>query len=188
MKNAIRTLGFAVIATIIGITMAACDDETVKTLLAPTFTSIDELGEWLSNQPDNTAATAYKDKLNVNDISTLKATLDAAENKYVSLDLSGSTLTTIHDYAFNTGEPDYTGCATLTGIIIPSRVTGIRDGAFDGCTSLASVTFQGTIPSSGLGNDPNFPTFPGDLRDKYLAGGAGRYTRQSGSEVWTKQS
>jgi len=25
------------------------------------------------------------------------------------------------------------------------------------------------------------------LRDKYLAGGPGTYTRQSGSETWTKQ-
>jgi len=30
-------------------------------------------------------------------------------------------------------------------------------------------------------------SFPGDLRDKYLAGGIGTYTRASGSETWTKK-
>lgn len=35
-------------------------------------------------------------------------------------------------------------CANLTSVIIPTGVTSIEDSAFLGCTSLASITFQGT--------------------------------------------
>jgi hypothetical protein len=54
------------------------------------------------------------------------------------------------------------------------------------CTSLTSVTFQGTIPSSGFVSS----IFPGDLQDKYLAGGIGTYTTTAPvtwNSVWTKQ-
>jgi len=30
-------------------------------------------------------------------------------------------------------------------------------------------------------------SFPGDLRDKYLAGGIGTYTRENGGSTWTKK-
>jgi hypothetical protein len=62
--------------------------------------------------------------------------------------------------------------------------------AFSGCAGLTSVTFQGTISNI---HDWAFGTgmivgFIGDLRDKYLAGGIGTYTRPNGtSETWTKQ-
>jgi hypothetical protein len=86
---------------------------------------------------------------------------------------------------------------TSPSITIPDTVWGIGYGAFSGCTGLTSVTFQGTISSSELGRsgyndfdignenigDENI----GDLREKYLAGGIGTYTRQSGSKTWTKQ-
>jgi len=74
----------------------------------------------------------------------------------------------------------------LASVAIPNSVTIIQQNAFTNCVSLTSVTFQGTIPSSGLDVD----TFDGigDLRDKYLAGGTGTYTRSSGSSLtWTKQ-
>jgi hypothetical protein len=68
----------------------------------------------------------------------------------------------------------------------------VGEQAFDGCTSLTSVTFQGTIPSSGFENETNLPVFPGDLRDKFYAtdpsnGTPGTYTRAKGGETWTKQ-
>jgi hypothetical protein len=91
-------------------------------------------------------------------------------------------------------------CAKLTSITIPASVTVIGYEAFDGCVSLTSVTFQGTIISKNFGEDSSVddfdiellfrtpdPPFPGDLKEKYLAGGIGRYTRASGGTTWTKQ-
>jgi len=72
----------------------------------------------------------------------------------------------------------------LTGITIPNSITSIEDNAFSGCTSLTSVTFQGTITTANFGSS----AFNGDLRTKYLAGGIGTYTRPSGSSTtWTKK-
>lgn len=114
-----------------------------------TFTGITDFQAWLSQQPDNTTATAYTVKLNVNnlggDISTsgsVVAILRANSTKFVSLDLSGSTFTGIEDDAFN-------GCANLTGIILPSGVTTIGDRSFNRCTNLTSVNIPDGVTSIG---------------------------------------
>jgi len=77
-------------------------------------------------------------------------------------------------------------CQSLTEITLPEGLIHIGWRVFDECTSLTSVTFMGTITAA------NFHTsnFPGDLRDKYLAedGGIGTYTREAGSNTWTKQN
>jgi len=119
----------------------------------------------------------------------------------------GNSVTSIWEYAFNgctkltgitipdtvtsIGDFAFSGCTGLTGITIPSSVTSIRRGAFSGCNSLTGVTFEGAITASGFANDTSYPVFPGDLRAKYLAGGAGTYTRSgvgttSSPYVWTK--
>jgi hypothetical protein len=74
----------------------------------------------------------------------------------------------------------------LTSVIIPNSVTIIRKGIFHE-NNLTSVTFQGTITASNFAVfDPyKSQPFPGDLREKYLAGGRGRYTYANGR--WTKQ-
>jgi len=80
----------------------------------------------------------------------------------------------------------FTSCTGLTSITIPASVTRIDGYAFEYCTSLTNVTFQGTITADNLDSD----SFPGDLRDKYLAGGIGTYTTTapvSYTSVWTKQ-
>jgi len=52
--------------------------------------------------------------------------------------------------------------------------------------------FQGKINSSDFhpdasGDPDDYETYLGDLRDKYLAGGIGRYTRPNNSiKTWTK--
>ena len=73
-------------------------------------------------------------------------------------------------------------CYNLTSVIIPSSVTSIDYDAFGGCFSLTSVTFKGTITAGNLDN-----CFNGDLREKYLAGGPGTYTRDYDDYLWTKQ-
>ena len=80
----------------------------------------------------------------------------------------------------------FAGCNKLTSITIPKNMEVIGDVAFNGCTSLTSVTLEGTTNIV----DTTGNTFPGDLREKYLAigGGIGTYTRESGeSAIWTKQ-
>ena len=88
----------------------------------------------------------------------------------------------------------------LTSITIPNGVTKIDESAFPDA-GLVSVTFQGTIASDNFGTEryyfgnsqPARPSgvysspFDGDLRNKYLAGGIGTYTRAIGSKTWTKQ-
>jgi hypothetical protein len=118
------------------------------------FTSVANLGTWLTSQSNNTADTPYTIALNVNnedDFASLRTTLNTAPDKYVYLDLSGSTITTIPDIAFydNSTSPA-TSCATLTGIILPDNVTSIGDRAFQSCTSLTSVTLPNSVTSIGL--------------------------------------
>jgi hypothetical protein len=102
------------------------------TIALPTFTTIADLGTWLSNKSANTAATAYKIALNVDDISTIRTTLNSATNKYVNIDLSGSTFTSIEGSVFSS-------CESLTGITIPNSVTSIGYLAFQNCTSLTAI-------------------------------------------------
>jgi len=72
---------------------------------------------------------------------------------------------------------------SLTSITIPASITAIGKWAFLRCSSLATVTFEGTITPANFNDDAN--TFPGDLRAKYLTGGAGTYTKRG--NAWTKQ-
>jgi len=84
------------------------------------------------------------------------------------------------------GQRPHHAKGVLAKVTIPDSVTSIEFNAFSGCTNLTSVTFQGTITA---GNFDSLYSFPGDLRDKYLAsnGGAGTYKRFAGGEVWRKQ-
>ena len=81
------------------------------------------------------------------------------------------------------GDSAFSYCTGLINITVPSSVTSIGSSAFYDCTGLINVTFNGSISSGSFSNG----SFPGDLRDKYLTGGIGTYTRASGSDAWTKQ-
>jgi len=164
-----------------------------------TFTGITGFQTWLSQQPNNTAATAYTVKLNVNNlggsaktagsVGNILSTYDNATTKtstrHVILDFSGSTITSIDAQAFES-------CYGLTGVIIPNTVTEIKSSAFNRCSNLTSVTipnsvtilgdwafgnnanltsvtFQGTIPAADFSS---MGSFFGDLRDKFYAANA----------------
>jgi hypothetical protein len=129
------------------------------------FTSIADLETWLSAQPNNTADTAYTVALNVNYITGLATTLNNATNKYVNLDISGSTITSIGQYAFynctsltsvtignsvtSIGNRAFSNCTNLTSIIIPNSVTSIEEFAFSGCKNLTSITIPDSVTSIG---------------------------------------
>jgi hypothetical protein len=106
------------------------------------FTTIAAFGAWLSAQPANTADTAYTVVLNVSDITSLRTTLISATDKYVCLDLSGSTFTSIGEHAFQS-------CTGLTGITIPDSVTSIGDYAFSRCTGLTEITIPNSVTTIG---------------------------------------
>jgi len=182
------------------------------------FTDIDDFDTWLSGQTGNDANHPYTVKLNVTNASDLASVANelkkpANSGKYISLDLSGSTITSIGAQAFedcagltsitipSTVEEISYGafekCESLTSITIPASVMFIRQSAFHGCKALTSVTFAtGTITSENFeqwafpeGSDADNGN---TLRTAYLSttapiGGAGTYTRAKNGDTWTKQ-
>jgi hypothetical protein len=103
-----------------------------------TFTSIAALEAYLASKPANTAETPYKVALNVNDIANLNTALNNQAGKYVNLNLSGSTITSIGERAFD-------GCTNLTSVTIPNSVTSIGNSAFYICPRLTSVTIPDSV-------------------------------------------
>jgi hypothetical protein len=180
-------------------------------LIIPTFTSINDFASWLSSQPDNmsddTDTTPYIVKLNVSDISGIRTILDNASSKYVYLNFSGSTFTSI-------GYGVFQGCYNLNGITLPNTVTSIGNFAFSDCgltsitipsavtsigynaflyCNLTSVTFEtGSIQTANF-DDYAFPEGflnNGDaLKNAYfgVGGGAGTYKTDDDGVTWVKQ-
>jgi len=156
-----------------------------------TFDSIDAFATWLEAQPENTPDTAYISKLNVSDLGgnvlnsgSVGATLIANNTKYVNLDLSGSTFTSM-PASNNYGA--FERCTSLTSVTIGNSVTSIGESAFYQCINLRSVTFAtgSNIPDANFGTT----AFPegGTLKTAYSTGKAGTYTRPSGGSTWMKQ-
>jgi len=142
MKNLFKVLGIIAILAVIGFSMAACGGGEKS------INSADALKTYLDSQPANSPDKPIKVamKINENMVEGIKKTINSA-GKYVSLNLTGSPLTTIPGEAFR-------DCKSLVGITIPTTVTIIDTvrtegwlrevdyyGAFYDCTSLATVTF-----------------------------------------------
>ena len=138
------------------------------------FKSIDDLGKWLKEQSEDNITNPYPVALKVSDLGGTATTngstgamLLANSNKYVSLDLSGSTINNIGDSAFYNidnlvsiiipnsviiiGESAFHSCDSLTGITIGNNVTSIGKEAFSGCTSLKNITIPDKVTSIGNG-------------------------------------
>jgi len=104
-----------------------------------------------------------------------------------------NSVTTIKRNAFSS--------SGLTSITIPNSVTTIEEYVFTGCPKLTSITFQGPLPKYiKLGDDYNlYSPFPDDLHERFLAGGAGTYIKDStiymkgdgkrdtSKAIWSKQ-
>jgi len=110
--------------------------------------SISEMTTWLATQTAATPADAVTVVLNVSDLGgtsrrdgSVGKLLTDNKTKFVSLDLSGSTFTSL-PYSTNAAiwEGAFDGCSNLTSVILPDSLTSIGTYAFWGCTSLTSVT------------------------------------------------
>jgi len=136
MKNLLKLFGIIALVALIGFSMAACSGGSGG---GKNFNNTDELKAYLDKQPANTPDKPIKVAMKVNEqmFKKLNEAINSA-GKYVSLNLSGSPLTTIPDGAF-------TKCTCLVGITIPDSVTSIGYSAFGGCTSLASVTIPNSV-------------------------------------------
>jgi len=161
-KKNVPACGIFAAVTLAALLLTGCPQDTADSgggKADYTAASIADMREWLSGQPDNTAAAAYTVKLNVSDIGGDSWAYDSTTDnsagmairlseKYVSLDLSGSTITTIPDEAFGSmlgrNRNPY-----LTGITIPNSVTAIGNRAFFDCTSLARITIPASVTSIG---------------------------------------
>jgi Flp pilus assembly protein protease CpaA len=118
-----------------------------------TENNISALGSWLNSRTANTADTPYTIALDLrySDLKDIRAILNDYKTKYVSLDLSGSSITSIVN-------GDLSSCPSLISVIIPDSVTEIGSRAFRYCENLTSVTIPDgdiTIPNSviKIGND-----------------------------------
>jgi hypothetical protein len=80
----------------------------------------------------------------------------------------------------------FSDCTNLIKVSIP-LITRLDTGAFYNCTSLVSITL-GTIAEANFRSNDIF-TQSWNLREVYFGanGGAGTYTREAGSNIWTKQ-
>jgi hypothetical protein len=118
------------------------------------FTSIAAMSAWLALQPGNTPYSAYTVRLSVPSLGGTSAASGSAgkalrdnPTKYVILDLTGSTFTTIENSAFGSSVDSYM-CKSLVGVYIPNTVTSIGTSAFRG-SSLASIEIPYSITSIG---------------------------------------
>jgi formylglycine-generating enzyme required for sulfatase activity len=167
MKNTNKVLVFNAIALITLVALFAC-------LISSCFgssggggkaiNSAEALKQYLDSRPANSPDKPIKVSMKVNEMmieNIVKVMKDAG--KYVSLNLSGSPLTTIPKESFkeitalvsitipdgvtSIGENSFAKCTSLASVTIPNSVTSIGESAFANCTSLASVTIPNSVTS-----------------------------------------
>jgi uncharacterized repeat protein (TIGR02543 family) len=138
------------------ITTTTIDGNKTATCSVTVSVTPANLASYLATLSSNTVSRPHNIALkvsNTGEFSTIKTTLNSASNKYVYLNLSGSTITAIPEFAFVVTTPinEYSssivGCATLTGVTIPGSITSIGVDSFATCENLASVTIQNGVNS-----------------------------------------
>ena len=137
-----------------------------------TFTSISAFNAALADTPANTKETAYNVNINIGNLGgvyntsgSLGRALRDNNTKFVNINLTGSTITsipndslryctslagiTIGGSVVSIGTYAFSGCTGLTSATIGNSVTVIGKDAFSGCTSLAAVTMGSGVTSIG---------------------------------------
>jgi hypothetical protein len=148
MKKTLKVCGAIVLFALFVCMSVACSGKSGGGKSASSgggksINNIDELKTYLDKQPANSPDKPIKIAMKANEVmlGNIAKALDEA-GKYVSLDLTGSPMTTIPNEVFNK-------CKSLVGITIPNSVTSIGQEAFENCSNLASVTIQDSVISIG---------------------------------------
>lgn len=97
---------------------------------------ISNIEKWFNVSISNETANPLHNDCQLYLVNT--PTVDDQSNKITAIDLSGTTLTQIRQWAMN-------GCYSLTSIIFPTTLTQVGQGAFKNCKNLTSVTFNSNI-------------------------------------------
>ncbi|MDR0455841.1 MAG: leucine-rich repeat domain-containing protein [Treponema sp.] len=101
------------------------------------FTAIADFAAWLSAQPANTATTPYTVIMNVSDLTGIDDILNNNSTQYVSIDLSGCTITSIPNEIFYQNN-------SLVSITLPDNITSIGSQAFFECYNLIEINVANT--------------------------------------------
>jgi len=126
------------------------------------------------------------DKLKWGNVLSVNATYGSSTGKMQLVEAADKSIsgTVVIPGTYN-GNPveakNFANCANITSFVMLDGAISISNSAFNGCTGLTSFTIPASVNIFGTSG------FPGDLPAKYKAGGAGTYTRQAGSNTWTKQ-
>jgi len=145
MKNKVIVIGILALTLAFTLLMSSCSGKGIN--------SPEELKKYLDSRPANSPDKPIKVTIIVND-QTFKSFADVIKSagKYVNINFSGGSLTTIPAYAFfdvDENEDTYYGCELLVSITMPNSVTGIEGFAFADCTGLTSVTIPKSVTSIG---------------------------------------
>jgi hypothetical protein len=111
-----------------------------------------KLASQLASLPENTVSSPHNIKLKVkssDEFNFIRNALKGAPNKYIYLDLTGSSVKEIMSYEFDGSGLNNSGYKTLTGITIPNSVTSIGEQAFRGCINLSSVIIGNNVKTMG---------------------------------------
>jgi hypothetical protein len=125
----------------------------------PTFATVENLSAWLAAAPRNTPETPYQIFLRDLDVQTAFAASDgdplgklyaALNGKYIALDLSGCTGTSIgastESHVNRRGNKD-----GIVSLVLPETLKTIGDFTFYGCGSLVSLNWPSTEAGAEIG-------------------------------------